>query len=66
MSSQTNPDYLIVRKSIDSIYYDRMEELDGSAVSELDIRLRKLSNIGRSLDGWPIYYLELLRASEAR
>jgi hypothetical protein len=29
------------------------------------MRLRKLSNIGRSLDGWPkIYYLELLHASE--
>jgi hypothetical protein len=29
------------------------------------VRERKLSNIGRSLDGSPkIYYLELLRASE--
>jgi hypothetical protein len=30
-----------------------------------DVRPRKLSNVGRSLDGWPkIYYVELLRASE--
>jgi hypothetical protein len=29
------------------------------------VRLRKLSNISQSLDGWPkVYYLELLRASE--
>jgi hypothetical protein len=30
-----------------------------------DVRSRKLSNVGQSLDGWPkIYNLELLRASE--
>jgi hypothetical protein len=39
------------------IYID--EELDVS------VRLQKLSNFGRSLDGWPkIYYLELLRTSK--
>jgi hypothetical protein len=30
-----------------------------------DMRSRKISNVGQSLDGWPkIYYLKLLRASE--
>jgi hypothetical protein len=34
-------------------------------VSALGVRSRKLSNIGRSSDGWSnIYYLKLLRASE--
>jgi hypothetical protein len=28
----------------------------------LVVRSRKLSNVGRSLDGRPFYYLELLRA----
>jgi hypothetical protein len=41
------------------------EELDGPTVSVFGIQSRKLSNIGRSSDGWPkIYYLKLLCASE--
>jgi hypothetical protein len=47
------------------IRWPRWEELDGPAISALDVRSRKLSNIGRSSDGWPkIYDLELLRTSE--
>jgi hypothetical protein len=41
------------------------KELDGPAVSTFSVRLRKLSHVGLSSDGWPKnYYLELLRASE--
>jgi hypothetical protein len=36
-------------------------------VSALSVRLRKLRNVGQSLDGWQnTYNLELLRASEGR
>jgi hypothetical protein len=41
------------------------EEFDVPVVSALAVRSRKLSNVGRSSDGWPkIYYLELLLALE--
>jgi hypothetical protein len=44
---------------------NKFEELDSPVVSTLGVRSRKLSNIGRSSNGWQnIYYLELLRASE--
>jgi hypothetical protein len=42
------------------------EKLHGPAVSALGVRSRKLSHVykGQGSDGWPIYYLSLLRASE--
>jgi hypothetical protein len=41
-----------------------VDELDGPAV-HFGVWSWKLSNVGRSLDGWPkIYYIELLRASQ--
>jgi hypothetical protein len=39
------------------------QELDGPAVSALGVRSQKLSNIGRTSDGWP--NLEFLRASKS-
>jgi hypothetical protein len=47
------------------VLQSRQKELDGPAVSALSVQSCKLSNVGRSSDGWPkIYYLELLHASE--
>jgi hypothetical protein len=64
-------EYLTVRtkQSLKNLLkYSRInlfEKRDGTAVSALGVRSRKLSNIGRSSDLWPkMYYLELLRASE--
>jgi hypothetical protein len=43
------------------------KSFDGPSVNALGVRSRKLSNVGRSSDGWPkIYYLELLRDRHAK
>jgi hypothetical protein len=47
------------------IWIEILEDVTDTLMYTYCVRSRKLSNIGRSSDGWPkIYYLELLHASE--